>query len=170
MTHHQHATPAPTQGKIMEKATNSMDGVSPTLSMRIGFIQILSAKSVELIHCRAILIPVVTFSQAPVVKNGDGRIAERDLSRLHGSSQIRGEDDFYVIIAAPLAKFCRQAKSFLREPTVVPASGNASIVIFANGMRFKNNRDAHNETFRPIRGNGQRLQILSNDIHTIYFL
>jgi hypothetical protein len=154
MTHHQHTLPVPTKGKIMEKATNSMDGLPPTLSMRIGFIQMLSAKSVELIRRRAVLIPVVTFSQAPVMKNGDWRIAERDLNRLHGSSKIRSEDDLDVIIAAPMSKFSSHAKSFLREPTVVPASGNASLVIFADGMRFKDNRDAHNEKFRSIRRKG----------------
>ena len=44
----------------------------------------------------------------------------------------------------------QMALVFLRQPTVMPAGRNTSLVIFADGMRFKNNMSTHKEKFRTM--------------------
>lgn len=78
------------------------------------------------------------------------RIAQSYFNCLSGAPKIRCKDCLNAIITASVTKFCSQPSSFLREPTVMPASRDTSLVIFGYGMCFKNNVDAHKEKFRTL--------------------
>src|SRR5690349_18587335 len=114
----------------------------------------LSAIAVELNRRHAILISIVTFSQAPIMQYRDGCVAQSDFNCLKGASKIRGKDCLNAVIAASTSQLCSQASSFLREPARVPACRDPSLVIFGYGMCFKNNVDAHKEKFRTLLGDG----------------
>src|SRR5262245_47889348 len=103
MPHHEHTSLCPTQRQIIEKTTDAMDGLPPTFAMRIGFIQVVPAMEMQLSRRHAILIPIVTFSQAPVLKDRDWCIPQRDFDGLHSSLKIRGEDRVDAIVAAAVA-------------------------------------------------------------------
>ncbi len=131
MTYHKHTCPFPTQVKIMEKAPDPLYCLPPTFASRIGFIEMFSSTSVEFGSRHAILIPIVTFSQAPVVENWYRRIAEGDFGCLDGPPEIGCEYGLDSIMASALAEFFGQPAPFLGEPTVMPARCNSSIVILA---------------------------------------
>jgi hypothetical protein len=117
--------------QILEKVTHSLYGLPPTFAMGIGFIQVLPAIAVKCSGRPAILISIVTFSQTPIVKYRNCCIAQRDFNGLNGSSKIRGKDGLDVVMAASVTKFSSQATTFLREPPMVPAGRDTSLVIFA---------------------------------------
>ncbi len=131
MTYHQHTGSFPTQVKIMEKAPDPLYCLSPTFATRIGFIKMMPAIAVKFGSRHAILITIVTFSQAPVMENWYRRIAEGDFGCLNGPPEIGCEYGLDSIMASALAEFFGQPAPFLREPTVMPARCNSSIVILA---------------------------------------
>lgn len=48
-------------------------------------------------------------------------------------------------MVASLTNLASQATTFLREHPMMPAGRDPTFVIFADGMRFKNNVNAHNK-------------------------
>jgi hypothetical protein len=117
--------------KIRQKAPDPMYGLPPTLATRIWLIKMMPAIAVKFGSRHTILIPIVTFSQAPVMENRYRRIAESYFGRLSGPSEIGREDGLDSIMASALAEFFGQHAPFLREPAVMPARCNSSVVILA---------------------------------------
>jgi hypothetical protein len=91
--------------KIREKAPDPKYGLPPTFATRIWLIKMMPAIAVKFSSRHTILIPIVTFSQAPVMENRYRRIAKSDFGCLNGPSEIGREDGLDSIIAPALAEF-----------------------------------------------------------------
>src|ERR1051326_7125154 len=70
MPNDQHPRFFPAQVKIIKKAPDSLNRLPPIFARGIGFIQMVSSRSVKFGSRHAILLPVVAFSQAPIMENG----------------------------------------------------------------------------------------------------
>jgi hypothetical protein len=117
VTDDQDAARWPADAQIAEAALDSSNGLAPALAARIGTIETLPSRALELVAARAVPFAVVAFSQAPVVEDRDAGIAEGDLCRLGGSPKVGGEDDLDAIVPPAFAELFRLYDSLVGQAT-----------------------------------------------------
>jgi hypothetical protein len=127
--------------ELVEEVLDSLRGLAPALASRVGLIEVLGAGALERVSRRAVLLAVVALSQAPIVENRDGGVAEGDLGRLDGAREIGAEDDLDAVVPPAFPELAGEQASLVGETAGMPAAGNAAFVVFRDRMGLEHDLD-----------------------------
>ncbi len=105
VTHDQNPLSRPAKRQVREKATRTLYGLLPTLTIGIRSAEMLAASPVDLRSWRAVEVAEVALPKPPINQARECGTTEGDLDRLGRSAEVRYKNGDDVVMEATLTQF-----------------------------------------------------------------